>query len=95
MNIHFKHLYNRPLWQRFLIFAVSVFLMISLFWIGMVFIISFAVIAFSLAIVNKIKMKITGRPLFSGPKHFHRYQSQFRQNDVIEGEVVDRDNHKD
>ncbi|TCS42466.1 hypothetical protein [Reinekea marinisedimentorum] len=93
MNIRFQYLNNRPAWQRYLIFALSIMFMIALFWIGMVFFIGFAILAFVVALINTIKVKLTGRPLFSGPKHFHRYQSQFRQTNVIEGELVEP--HKD
>jgi hypothetical protein len=94
MNIRFQYLNNRPVWQRYLIFALSIMFMIALFWIGMVFFIGFAVLAFVVAVINTIKMKFTGRPLFSGPKHFHRYQSQFKQSNIIEGEVIDTDKDK-
>jgi len=43
----------------------------------------------AVAMVNRIKVKLTGRPLFAAPKHFHRYQSQFNQNRDIEGEVIE------
>lgn len=93
---------QRPAWQRFLIFAGSIALVAVLFWIGLILVFGLAFVALIVAAVNFIKLKITGRPLFKGPQHFHRYQSQFNQHNeqkqenpsgkVIEGEVVDRKN---
>lgn len=90
---------DRPAWQRYLILIATILIVAALFWVGLVFMIAFAVLAVVVAIVNKIKVKLTGRPLFAGPKHFHRYQTytqsqsrpQSPQHNVIEGEVVDRD----
>lgn len=91
---------QRPAWQRFLIFAASIAVVAVLFWIGLILVFGLAFVALIVAAVNFVKLKITGRPLFKGPQHFHRYQSQFTQHNenrqdkqsgnVIEGEVVDR-----
>jgi hypothetical protein len=79
--------------------AATVIITATLFWIGLIVVFGFALLALAVAIVNKVKIKLTGRPLFKGPQHFHRYQSHFKQpfqqNDktsgnVIEGELVDR-----
>lgn len=92
---------QRPAWQRFLIFVASLALVAVLFWIGLVLVFGLAFVALLVAAVNFIKLKFTGRPLFKGPQHFHRYQSQFRQHtradpekkgETIEGEIIDRDN---
>lgn len=79
---------QRPAWQRALMFAAAFIVTAFLFWIGLFVVITFAVLALGVALVNRIKLKLTGRPLFKGPQHFHRYQSQFKQDNVIEGEVV-------
>jgi len=80
---------QRPAWQRALLVAATIIITATLFWIGIIVVFSLAIVALAVAFVNRIKMKITGRPLFKGPKHFHRYQSQFQKKDVIEGEVVE------
>ena len=85
---------QRPAWQRFLILIATIVVTATLFWIGLIFVFGFAVLALIVAVVNRIKLKLTGRPLFKGPQHFHRYQSQFKQNNVIEGEVVSKDDEK-
>ncbi|MEJ2045431.1 MAG: hypothetical protein P8X74_20555 [Reinekea sp.] len=87
---------QRPAWQRTLIYLSALVIAGVLFWIGILFVFAFAVLALGVAIINRIKFKLTGRPLFKGPQHFHRYHSQFRensrrQNDVIEGEVTHKD----
>ena len=86
---------QRPAWQRFLMIGATLVLTATLFWIGLIVIFSLALVALAVAMVNRIKIKLTGRPLFTAPKHFHRYQSQFNQNrdiegEVIEGEVIDK-----
>lgn len=96
---------QRPLWQRALIFMASLALVAVLFWIGLVLVFGLAFVAMIIAVANFVKMKLTGRPLFKTPQHFHRYQSQFTQRghdassdqksgQVIEGEVVERDDEK-
>jgi len=80
---------QRPAWQRFLMVAGTLVLTATLFWIGLILVFSLALVALAVAVVNRIKMKLTGRPLFTGPKHFHRYQSQFQKNRDIEGEVIE------
>ncbi len=96
-NIHYSIL-QRPAWQRYLIVAATFVIALSLFWIGLIFFIGFAVLALVVAVINRVKYKLTGRPLFKGPQHFHRYQSQFNQSgqtkhqgQVIEGEVIKSD----
>jgi hypothetical protein len=86
---------HRPTWQRYLIVLGTLIVTAFLFWIGLIFVFAFAVLAMLVAAVNYIKFKITGRPLFKGPQHFHRYQSQFGEQfkkqpkgAVIEGEVI-------
>jgi UDP-N-acetylmuramyl pentapeptide phosphotransferase/UDP-N-acetylglucosamine-1-phosphate transferase len=79
---------QRPAWQRYLIFIATIIVTATLFWIGLIFVFGFAVLALLVAVVNRIKFKLTGRPLFKGPQHFHRYQSQFKKDNVIEGEVI-------
>lgn len=81
---------NRPPWQRLLMVVATLVLTVTLFWIGFIVVFALAFVALAFAIVNRIKIKFTGRPLFVGPKHFHRYQSQFNESNVIEGEVVDK-----
>ena len=87
---------NRPAWQRFLLLAASLVVAATLFWIGLIFVVGFAFVALAVAFINRIKLKLTGRPLFKGPQHFHRYQSQFNQSQssskgqVIEGEIIDK-----
>ncbi|EAR09642.1 hypothetical protein [Reinekea blandensis] len=93
---------QRPAWQRFLIFAASIAIVAVLFWIGLILVFGLAFVALVIGAINYVKLKVTGRPLFKGPQHFHRYQSQFTQHNtnqsqekpsgqVIEGEVVDKD----
>lgn len=89
MNQNFQFNFRqRPPWQRFLIYASALIATVMLFWIGLIFVFAFAFLAIAVAVINKVKMKITGRPLFAGPQHFHRYQSQFQKDRVIEGEVI-------
>lgn len=97
MNNQFRFPFQtRPAWQRYLILAASIVIAAALIWVGMILVFSLAIVALGVAIANRIKMKITGRPLFAGPKHFHRYQSQYKQGNVIEGEVIEHndDQHK-
>lgn len=96
-QIHYS-ITQRPAWQRFLIVTASLVVTAMLLWVGLLFVFSFAFLALLVAGVNWVKLKLTGRPLFKGPQHFHRYQSQFKQHgqskqngSVIEGEVVSRD----
>ncbi len=95
-NIQFS-LQQRPTWQRYLIFAATIVLTAVLFWVAFFFVIGFAFLALAVAMINKLKFKLTGRPLFKGPQHFHRYQSQFSRpgdkpsGNVIEGEVIKKD----
>ena len=90
---------QRPAWQRYLIFVAIIVITAVLFSIAFFFVIGFAFLALAVAIINKVKVKLTGRPLFKGPQHFHRYQSQFNQRpkhstgNVIEGEII-RDDDK-
>lgn len=95
---------NRPAWQRYLLIFSTILITAFLFWIGIIVVFTLAFVALAVALVNKIKVKLTGRPLFKGPQHFHRYQSQFSQGnephssktgkiiegEIIEGEIVDR-----
>lgn len=99
---------QRPAWQRYLILFATVIITAALLWIGLIFVFAFALLALAVSIVNKVKLKLTGRPLFKGPQHFHRYQSQFSQRNsqngqsdrsrpagnIIEGEVI-REETKD
>lgn len=85
---------QRPPWQRAIFFILSLVIVAALFWIGLIVVIGLAILALAIALVNKIKIAITGKPLFKTPSHFHRYQSQFKQGDVIEGEVISSDTEK-
>ncbi|MFQ3231437.1 MAG: hypothetical protein ACI9DO_002825 [Reinekea sp.] len=82
---------QRPPWQRAIALVLSIVIVATLFWVGLVVVLGLAVFAIVMAVINKIKIAITGRPLFTPPQHFHRYQSQFKQSNVIEGEVVSKD----
>jgi hypothetical protein len=82
---------QRPPWQRAIAVALTIIIAAALFWVGLFVVFGLAILAVAIAVVNKIKIAITGKPLFKGPQHFHRYQSQFKQTDVIEGEVVSKD----
>lgn len=88
-NNYIFNFQQKPAWQRYLIYAVALIAMATLFSIGLIFVFAFAFLAIAVAIINKIKFKLTGRPLFAGPQHFHRYQSQFKKDNVIEGELVE------
>lgn len=99
IQFNFNH---KPSWQRYLIIAATLVITAFLFWIGLIFVFAFAVLALLVAAVNYVKLKVTGRPLFKGPQHFHRYQSQFgdqykRPNSgtIIEGEVIKPESEKD
>jgi hypothetical protein len=82
---------QRPPWQRAIAIVLSLVIVATLFWVGIIVVFGLALLAVAVAVVNKIKVAITGKPLFKGPQHFHRYQSQFKQNDVIEGEVISKE----
>ncbi len=94
---------NRPIWQRYLAILTAIIITAFLFWIGIIVVFSLAFVALALALVNRVKVKLTGRPLFRGPQHFHRYQSHFRkpsgsnaegnifEGEIVEGEVIHKD----
>lgn len=82
---------RRPAWQRFLLFVGALIVTATLFWIGLIFFLSFALIALGVMAVSRLKYKLTGRPLFTGPEQFSRRQSQFKKDNIIEGEIIDRD----
>ena len=84
------NLTQRPAWQRLLIFVAAVIITATLFWIGLIFFVTFAFIALGFAIVARLKYKITGRPLFKTPEQFYRAstQNQQQRDSIIEGEVV-------
>lgn len=86
---------QRPAWQRYLMVASSIVITALLLWLGFIIFISLAVLAIAVALINRVKLAVTGRPLFKTPQHFHRYQSQFnKDHNVIEGEVIDRGDDK-
>ncbi|MBU2863213.1 hypothetical protein KO489_05115 [Reinekea forsetii] len=86
---------QRPPWQRAIFLVISLVVVAALLWIGLIVVIGLALLAVIVAIANKIKLAITGKPLFKTPSHFHRYQSQFKSGDVIEGEVISPKDPKD
>lgn len=84
---------QRPTWQKYLLFFFGLVIAAALIWLSFLFILAFALIGLALSIINQIKLKITGRPMFTGPKHFHRYTNSSshkaeQSGTVIEGEVI-------
>lgn len=82
---------QRPPWQRAIAVVLSIIIVATLFWVGLFVVLGLAVLGVILAIVNRVKVAITGRPLFKAPQHFQRDPSPFKQTDVIEGEVVSKE----
>lgn len=88
---------QRPGWQQTLLLIAAFAFTAFLLWIGLLFFIGFAIIGLAITLLNRLKLKLTGKPLFKGPKHFHRYQNGFSesrsesQHQVIEGEYERKD----
>lgn len=88
---------------RILAAIAGLAILVFLFWIGLFVVLALAAVGVGLAVINAIKMKLTGRPLFASRfkrqfeearRQSERYRKGGRGN-VIEGEVVDReDDHE-
>lgn len=85
--------------KRLFAAVIGLALLVFFFWIGLFVFLAVLAIGVGLAAVNAIKMKLTGRPLFASRfRRFYEQQrrqqggrQQSRDSNVIEGEVVDRD----
>ena len=82
--------------KRLLAAIVGLALLVFFFWIGLFVFLAVLAIGVGLAAINAIKMKLTGRPLFASRfRRFYeqqqRQQQSRNQGNVIEGEVIDRD----
>ena len=88
---------------RILAAIIGLALLVFFFWIGLFLVLALAAVGIGLAIINAVKMKITGRPLFASRFKKAYEEAQRRQEQatgrrpgnnghrVIEGEVVDED----
>jgi len=87
---------------RILAAIMGLALLVFFFWIGLFLVLALAAIGIGLTIINAVKMKITGRPLFASrfKKAYEEAQRRRHQpgekdpgdrrsHQVIEGEVVD------
>lgn len=90
---------------RILTAIAGLAILVFLFWIGLFVVLAIAGLGVGLAVVNAIKVKLTGRPLFYSRfrRHFEEAQRRAgrgrtdhtgRRGRVIEGEVVDRDDER-
>jgi hypothetical protein len=88
--------------MRILAAIIGLALLVFFFWIGLFLVLALAAVGIGLAIINAVKMKITGRPLFAS--RFQKAYEEARRRSgqaggqgpgankghhVIEGEVVD------
>lgn len=88
---------------RILAAIIGLALLVFFFWIGLFLVLGLAAVGIGLAIVNAVKMKITGRPLFASRFKKAYEEAQRRQDQaagrrpgdnghrVIEGEAVEKD----
>jgi uncharacterized protein YqfA (UPF0365 family) len=89
--------------MRILAAIIGLALLVFFFWIGLFLVLALAAVGIGLAIINAIKMKLTGRPLFASRVRQAYEEARRRQgqaggqrpgtkgNRVIEGEVVNEE----
>ncbi|WP_108125723.1 hypothetical protein [Saccharospirillum mangrovi] len=84
--------------KRLLATIIGLAVLVFLFWIGLFVFLAALAIGIGLAAINAIKLRLTGRPLFAS--RFRRFYTQqqrpnsSQQGNVIEGEIIDRDDHR-
>lgn len=87
---------------RILAAIAGLAILVFLFWVGLFVVLAITAVGVGLAVINAIKMKLTGRPLFASrfKRQFEEAQRRAREGKhgqssrrgrVIEGEVVDKD----
>lgn len=85
--------------KRLLAAIIGLAVLVFLFWIGLFVFLAALAIGIGLAAVNAVKLRLTGRPLFANRfRHFYQQQQRSQssqrssqQGNVIEGEIIDRD----